>query len=297
MLRDPHIWSGREAGDDSVAGLAPWRLDSEVKTGLLVAAMVAIAAGTTYLLFGSLVVVLVGAVMLIVATRVRVPAALVMRMQGALPLARWQAPGLYRTVEGLARRAGVASPSLYLLPELDANAMAVGGGRRGGAALAVTEGALVALSTEELEGVLAHEVAHLRNRDLALQWSVSLVTNTLFGLLQVGLLLVAFLFLVGAANLTQLAVLGLIDVAAPLLLMLLQSALSRTREIAADVTAVELTGKPWALASALLKLSRHRARWFGWLARPLAPPALRSHPATAERVQRLRELSHAMAGR
>lgn len=266
-----------------------------LRTIALVAALLGFAALVGHLVLGSVgVVAALGGAALLAVVGARIPAALAMRLHGAVPLASWQAPELHRMVEGLARRAGVVVPRLYLIPSLEANALAAGRGC-GDAALAVTEGLVDLLDPDELEGVLAHEVAHLRNGDIALRHLAGTVAQLVISLIQLATWLSLFVLLLGGAGafgkLLQLAALSLV---APALISMLVAAISRAREIGADATAARLTGDPLALASALLKLERQHRSWLGLLlGRPPAPPMLRSHPPTAERVERL----EAIAGR
>ena len=190
-------------------------------------------------------------------------------------------------VKTLAERAQLPTlPSLYYVPSRVINAFAVGG--RNDAALGLTDGLLRTLDQEELPGVLAHEVSHIRNRDLwvmGLAHSVSRVTGTLSWIGHLMLLLDAYQF-------PWLLVVLLIG--APTASALLQLALSRTREFKADLDAASLTGNPRGLARALAKMERIQR---GWLQRifPVGHrvpslPLFRTHPETEERIQRLLDL-------
>jgi len=221
-------------------------------------------------------------------------------LYGARPLSYQEAPGLYGMTGELARRAGLASvPALFYIPNPVAQAMTVGRDRH--SAIGLTDGLLRALSGRELKAVLAHELSHIRHRDLWLLELASAASRLTSAFSTFGLVLVALYFpllLMGESSVPLPALLLLVF--APSLSSLLQLTLARTREFDADAGAVELTGDPQALASALSRLERlqgglvegfMRARR-GWLAR-----FLRTHPDTAERVARLAALEpgHAAA--
>lgn len=222
----------------------------------------------------------------------------VMRAHRAQPLAFHQAPDLHRLVAELARRAELPrAPALYLVPSAMMNAFAVGKGES--SAVGVTAALLRSLDRRELAGVLAHEISHIAHRDLwvmGLADTFSRTTRTLSFIGQVLLLLALPLVLLGEIELPWLPLLLLI--AAPTMSALLQLALSRTREFEADLAAAELTGDPRGLASALARLEYQGGGWLRrllGLARPRsgAVDLLRSHPATAERIERLRSLAPA----
>ncbi|MGC9520701.1 MAG: zinc metalloprotease HtpX [Anaerolineae bacterium] len=219
---------------------------------------------------------------------------LMLRMYGAKPVAPSGAPNIYRILEDMADRAELPrTPRLYYIPSRMMNAFSVG--RRDDAAIAVTDGMLRNLNRRELIGVLAHEIAHIRDGDMrvmAFADVISRITGLLSSLGQVLLILNLPLLLMGMPPISWFAVLLLM--AAPTLTGLLQLALSRTRELQADISAARLSGDPEGLASALAKMERQEA---GLLRRVLLPgyrvpdPSLfRTHPETEERIQRLLEL-------
>lgn len=185
---------------------------------------------------------------------------LVLRMYRAREVAATEAPGLFRTVERLARQEKMPMPRVYIIPEAAPNAFATGRNPQN-AAIAVTEGILQLLTPEELEGVLAHELGHVKNRDIL----VSTVAGTFAGAVSMLAQLAFFLPLGsssddeegGAANpLVGLA--GLI--LAPIAASLIQFAISRSREYGADETGAHATGNPLALASALRKIEDYSRR-------------------------------------
>lgn len=176
---------------------------------------------------------------------------------GAKPVTREELPRAYEVVERLAGRAGIPMPKIYVIPTESPNAFATGRNPQH-ASVAVTHGILQLLNDEELEGVLAHELGHVRNRDIL----TSSIAATLAGAITI-LARMAFWF--GAlggfgggerrdregGGLGGLVMLLL----APLAAMLIQLWVSRTREYEADASGAHLTGNPYALASALEKIS------------------------------------------
>jgi len=215
----------------------------------------------------------------------------VMRLYGASQIGRGQAPELLALAQDLSSRAGLARvPRLYYIPSSILNAFAVGA--PGDSAIALSDGLLRRLDWRELAGVLAHEISHVRNRDLwvmGLADMFSRATTILSWLGQLLLLLNLPLVLVGAATINWFAILLLIS--APTLSALAQLALSRSREYDADLNAARLTGDPAGLARALNKIEQIQG---GWLERIFLPgrqipdpSLLRTHPKTSDRVARL----------
>ncbi|MEO0619333.1 MAG: zinc metalloprotease HtpX, partial [Pseudomonadota bacterium] len=201
---------------------------------------------------------------------------------------------LFHIVEALANRAELpAIPRLYVIPSKTLNAFATG--RPDDAAIGLTEGLLRALDVREVAAVIAHEISHIRNRDLIVMSIADMASRILqfMSLLGVALfiLLLPSMF-AGTVRIPWLA-LGVLF-ASPLLANLMQLYLSRVREYDADLEAAYLTGDPDALASALGKLERHTGRFWEDLVpmgrRVPFPSVLRSHPKTANRIARLREL-------
>jgi heat shock protein HtpX len=175
-------------------------------------------------------------------------------MNGARPVTREQAPRVYATVEALTARAGIPMPRIYVIPSMSPNAFATGRNPKH-AAVAVTEGIMQVLNDEELAGVLAHELGHVRNRDIL----TSSIAATLAGAITM-LARTAFWFGAfggGGRRDREGGGLGAIAmmIVAPIAALVIQLWVSRTREYAADASAAELTGNPYALASALEKIS------------------------------------------
>jgi len=269
------------------------------RSALLLLAIVVLAAFAGFVAFGLLGVIVAGGSMLLLSSSaLALPSAWVMHLHGARPLSPWEKPGLQRLVVRLAAAAGIEAPALYLLPSAEPNALAAGG-PAGDGAIAVTPGLLRTLDGRELAGVLAHEVTHLRRNDIALNQLASVATHTVATTLRLGLWLTFFgMLLFGHASFARLAQLFLLSLLLPPALMLLASALSRARELSADAEAARLTGDPLGLASALARIDKV-SRWWTrlLLVRSDVPPALRTHPSTGERVERLRELAQRMRRR
>jgi heat shock protein HtpX len=218
-----------------------------------------------------------------------------MRLFRARPLSPHEAPALIQLVESLARRAGLAdTPRLYYLPSDVMNAFT--SGTRRNAAIALSDGLLRRMAWREISGVIAHEMMHIVNHDTRLMAFADL-TSRLTGFLsltgQLLLLINLPLLILGQETIPLLPILVLI--AAPSISALVQLALSRSREYEADLGAVELTGDPLGLASALNKLEAPRngllSRLFHPGPRIPDPSLLRTHPPTEERVRRLLELA------
>jgi heat shock protein HtpX len=222
----------------------------------------------------------------------------------AQPLARHEAPELYDRVASLSDRAGIPMPKIFFVPTKSPNAFATGRDPEH-AAVAITQGIVDLLSPEELEGVLAHELTHIRNRDTLTQ----AVAGTLAGAITFIGRLLSFGALYGPVTRDNrqggnpLGVLFLI-VLAPIAAAVIQFGISRTREFSADLGSAEITGNPLALAGALEKLEAmgHRIPMNGnpamsplLIVNPLSTQGLmtlfRTHPPTEERIRRLMELA------
>ncbi len=204
---------------------------------------------------------------------------------------------LHQITDELARRAELANPpALYLAPGGDMQSFTVGG-KASNAAVVLSTGIIEGLSLRELAGVLAHEISHIRGRDIAVMGLADLVTRMTRTLSLLGLLLIVWnvpMAIMGEDGVMPWVPLALL-VLAPLAGTLMQLALSRTREFEADRTAAMLTGDPVGLASALKKLELRSRGLMNLIFMPrpaedLEPSLLRSHPPTAERVKRLLEL-------
>jgi heat shock protein HtpX len=266
------------------------RLRNGLQEILLLGGLVVLAAGLAWLLFGLpglIVIAALGVVLLVI--RARMPTRTVLRMYGARPLPNAAAPQLHRIVEELVERARLpAAPTLYYIASRVMNAFAVG--RGDDAVLAVTDGLLRGLSSRE--GVLAHEVSHVRAGDTTVMSLSDAISRIVQGLSYFGLLSILFSLPMTLAGHPQLLLLSGMLIFLPLIVTLLQLALSRSREFDADLEGAILTGDPEGLA--LEDLDRSTGRLWERIMVPRGrvpdPLLLRTHPSTAERTRRLREL-------
>jgi heat shock protein HtpX len=222
---------------------------------------------------------------------------------GAKPVTEQEAPGLYAMVRDLTRQSDMPMPKLYVSPAAQPNAFATGRNPQH-AAVAVTEGILQALDEDELRGVLAHELSHVRNRDILI--------GSVAAAVAMGITFVARIAMWGAVfggggddddgggNIIGLLALTIL---APLAAMLLQAALSRSREFEADHDGAELLGNGEPLARALEKIEAYAkqvpmnvnpAQATAYIINPLTGRKVnfaglfQTHPPTSERVERLR---------
>ena len=188
---------------------------------------------------------------------------LALAMNGARPATREQLPRVYRVLEQLTQRMGLPMPRIYLIPTDSPNAFATGR-NPSHAAVAVTAGILDLMDDEELEGVLAHELGHVRNRDIL----ISSIAATLAGAIT---MLARFEFWFGGRDDRDRGGGILTLILAPIAAMLIQLAVSRAREYQADATGAHITHNPYALARALKKLDAYSKRI------PMAVPASTAH--------------------
>jgi len=178
---------------------------------------------------------------------------LALSMYRAQPVTREQLPRVYQIVERILPRMGIPMPKIYVIPNESPNAFATGR-NPSHAAVAVTQGILNLLNDEELEGVLAHELGHVKNRDIL----TSSIAATLAGAIT---LLAHFSGMFGGGRDSRNRGGGLLMFfLAPLAATLIQLAVSRSREYEADATGAHTTGNPYALASALQKLEAYSKR-------------------------------------
>lgn len=178
---------------------------------------------------------------------------LVLRMHGAQPVTEAQAPRLYAVVRELAMRAEIPMPRLFVVASPQPNAFATGRNPAHGV-VAVTQGILQILDERELRGVLAHEIAHIRNRDILVSTIAAVVAGAIASIAN----LLQWTAIFGGADdegQSPIAALGM-AIIAPIAATLVQLGISRSREYLADETGARLSGDPHALASALEKLER-----------------------------------------
>lgn len=180
---------------------------------------------------------------------------------GAQPVSREELPRLYAVVENLAARANVPVPKLYVIPEAAPNAFATGRNPRH-ASVAVTQGLLQLMDDEELEGVIAHELSHVRNYDILISSVAATIAGAIVHLSQMGRFTMLFGYggrdddRRGGGGFVALLMLVL----APFAALMLQLFLSRTREYSADETGVRMVGHPYGLIRALEKLGAYNNR-------------------------------------
>jgi heat shock protein HtpX len=229
---------------------------------------------------------------------------IVLKMYGAQPIEENQLPVLQRIVRNLATRAGIPMPKLYLIPSDSPNAFATGRSPQH-AAVAVTEGILRIMNETELEGVLAHELSHVLNRDML----ISTVAATVAGAISMIASIARWGLMFGGGSrddegrsANPIALL-LTVILAPIAAMLIQMAVSRSREYQADASGAQLTRNPGGLASALGKLGQatqaipmdaNPATAHLFIVNPLSGRSLANlfstHPPLEDRIARLQAM-------
>lgn len=220
-----------------------------------------------------------------------------LKMNRAQPVSRAEQPQLYAIVEELARRADLPVPGIYITPDMQPNAFATGRNPKH-AAVAVTQGILQMLSQSELESVLAHEMAHVKHRDIL----ISTVTATLAGVLGY----IPYILMFFGDDDSPFGMVGMMAmwIMAPMAAAIVQMAVSRSREYEADREGARLCGHPAALADALRRLEvgaqtipmrASQATAHMYITNPLRGGGINqlfsSHPPTSERVARLEAMA------
>ena len=182
-------------------------------------------------------------------------------MYRAQPVTREELPRAYAAVERLTQKIGIPMPKIYVIPNESPNAFATGRNPQH-ASVAVTQGILNLLTDEELEGVLAHELGHVNNRDILISSVVATVAGAITMLASMGRFAMIFGGMGGDRDDRRGGGLGalLMLILAPIAASLIQLAVSRSREYQADATGAHFTGNPYALASALGKLDAYSRR-------------------------------------
>ncbi len=277
------------------------------RTALLMAAMTALFMGLGLLLAGEVGMIIA----LLIAGGMNVYAwwnsdRMLLRMHNAREVDARSAPQLVGMVRDMARRAGMPEPKVYIIETDQPNAFATGRNPEN-AAVAATTGLLRSLTHEEIAGVMAHELAHIRNRDTL----IMTITATMAGAIS---MLANFALFFGGSRNNPLGLVGVIAmmILAPLAAALVQMAISRTREYAADRAGAEICGNPLWLASALEKIQRGAARIDNhtaernpatahmFIINPLHAHAhdklFSTHPATENRIAALQELAGISGG-
>lgn len=227
---------------------------------------------------------------------------LALTMSGAKPISESDAPRLYQIVRDLCTRADLPMPRLYMIPVDQPNAFATGRNPKH-SAVAVTRGITQLLSEDELRGVLAHELSHVKHRDILI---TSVAATIGAAITYLGYMLLWF---GGEDNNSPLGLVGALAMVllAPLAATIIQLSISRQREFAADATGAELTGNPESLASALLRLEEgakaapmqvNQAAEPLYIVKPFSGKGMANlfstHPPIEERVRRLRQMRPAL---
>ncbi len=277
------------------------------RTAILLAGLTALFMGVGYLIggqSGALIALLVAAGMNFVAywNADR----LVLSMHGAQEVDARTAPELYQMVGELAARAGLPMPRVYLMDNPQPNAFATGRNPKH-AAVAATTGLLQMLSRDEIAGVLAHELAHIKHHDTLTMTITATIAGAISMLAQFGLF-----FGGGNRSNNGLGLIGTVAmvILAPIAAMLVQMAISRTREYSADAMGAQISGRPLALASALARIEnaahqienpvaeQHPAMAHLFIINPLSGARMDNlfgtHPATENRIAALQDIAARM---
>ena len=228
---------------------------------------------------------------------------IVLRMHGAKQITKADSPEIFAMVERLVQKANIPMPKLYIIADDSPNAFATGRSPAKGA-VAMTEGLLKVLSKDELEGVIAHELGHIAHRDTLIMTVSATIAGTLSSLGNMAMWGAIF---GGRSNDEEEgghpAAMLVSAIVAPFAAMLIQMAISRSREFLADEAAAQYSRKPWALASALRKIeigslqipmeSGSPATAHMYISNPFSGGMARlfsTHPPTAERIARLEQM-------
>jgi len=232
---------------------------------------------------------------------------IVLRMHNAQPIGPSDSPEIFSMVQRLAQKANIPMPKLYIIPDDSPNAFATGRSPAKGA-VAMTDGILRVLSMEELEGVIAHELAHIAHRDTLIMTVAATIAGALSALGNMAMW--GAMFGGGRSHDDEegghpIAMI-VSAIVAPFAAMLIQMAISRSREYLADEAAAKYSGKPWALANALRKIeswsqripmeSGSPATAHMYISNPFSggmASLFSTHPPTAERVARLEQMGRA----
>jgi len=275
---------------------------NNLKTVGLLAFMTALLAWVVYAFgggFGWMIAVIVGFNLLAYFFSDKMALA----STGARPVTEAELPQVYAMVRRLAMQMGIPEPGIYVIDSPQPNAFATGRSPKK-AAVAVTTGILQTLTNEELEAVLGHELAHVQNRDILIGSVAAMIGAALSVVARMG-----FWFGGGDNRNNPLGAIGAIlsIIIAPIVAMLIQFAISRTREFQADKSGAEITGQPLQLASALAKISEgtsrvpmrvNEATSQLFIDNPLKAARGRSmtkwfstHPPVEERIERLQNMA------
>jgi heat shock protein HtpX len=283
------------------------RFATQSRTWIIIAGLAALFIGLGGLVGGSSGIILfAGIAVLFNLVMFWFSAKLALKTSKARPIDRSEAPELYRDVEEIAGRAGVPMPALYLIPSEQPNAFATGRNPKN-AVVAVTEGLLRYLPRDQVKGVLAHEVAHIANRDILVMTIAAMIGAAISAIANI----LQFSMIFGGGDDEESNPLGIVGalvaiIVAPMAAMILQLAVSRQREYLADATAAQYIGEGRPLAEALGTLQRgveavpmnvNPATEPLYIANPLSGRGMAAlfstHPPMEERIRRLRALDAA----
>jgi heat shock protein HtpX len=283
------------------------RIATQARTWVILAGLMALFIGIGGLFGGSSGILLfAGIAVLFNLVMFWKSASLALRASKARQLEQSEAPELFRDIEEIAGRAGVPMPTVHLIPSEQPNAFATGRSPKH-AAVAVTEGLMKYLPREQVRGVLAHEMAHVANRDILVMTIAAMIGAAISAIANI----LQFSMLFGGGNDDRDNPLGAIGalvaiIVAPIAAMILQLAVSRQREYLADATAAQYLGEGRPLAEALGTLQRgvealpmnvNPATEALYIANPLSrrgfSALFSTHPPMEERIRRLRALDAA----
>ncbi len=282
------------------------RIGTQARTLVILAGLFALLIGLGYVFGGSGglilfagIAVVFNLIMFFFSDR------LALKASKARPVDRSEAPELYRDIEELAGKAGLPMPTVHLIPSEQPNAFATGRNSKR-AAVAVTEGLLKSLPRDQVRGVLAHELAHIKNRDILVTTIAAMIGAAIAAIANI----LQFSMIFGGRNRSDnpLGIVGVLVavIVAPMAAMILQLAVSRQREYLADATGASFLGEARPLAEALANLERgtsaipmnvNPATEALYIANPLKRVGMgalfSTHPPMAERIRRLRALDAA----
>ena len=283
------------------------RFATQARTWVIIAALGALFIGLGGFFGGSNGIILfAGIAVLFNLVMFWFSAKFALKASKARPVERSEAPELYRDIEEIAGRAGVPMPAVYLIPSEQPNAFATGRNPKN-AVVAVTEGLLRYLPREQVKGVLAHEMAHIANRDILVMTIAAMIGAAISAIANI----MQFSMFFGGGDDEDSNPLGIVGVlvaviVAPMAAMILQLAVSRQREYLADATAAQYLGEAKPLADALGTLERgveavpmnvNPATEALYIANPLSRRGMSAlfstHPPMAERIRRLHALDAA----
>jgi heat shock protein HtpX len=220
---------------------------------------------------------------------------IVLNMYDARPVTRMESPALYDAVESLSHKARIPVPKVYVIPQTSPNAFATGRDEAH-AAVAVTSGILKILTKDELEGVIAHELSHIKHKDILISTMAATIASAV-------VLLSRWAMFFGGNEDSGMIKTIAVAVIAPVAATVIQMAISRSREYEADAGGAEVSGKPEALAGALAKLARsavikpldaNPATAHMFIVNPLSGGAIMNlfstHPPLEKRIERLMKM-------